>query len=533
MVGTKKHKAPTQWIKNHPLEGDGLITGFYNFLYKRNTKTMKACKGVLIPDTIVFDHNFPRGWYTSDLKTKEISKRQGKELDASSIYQGFSKSPDPNVGIVASYLCSFEEEDASGATHTVTEVEFFNEESLKEFVGRKSKKEGILQKFLIPKGHRNSVIQAVWSPKVCLVQRRTNCGSIRDKLQCERDPYVCAVTYEGPSHYSEEGTCAGHTTEEVKDICGNIVAHFHATEHKTITRMVLYFKVDENDQVWLLFCGSLRVADHDQPSGMPLELAPRFSVPQKSENQQSPKRDRDDEALLEADQRFYAITSDSMFYSRYVKPELDTASDREQNEDGSSGQQQQSQSQQSQQQSTSAKRQEQEKKKADNGRSAKDDNDEDWHKLPGIQDQYRELCLDRDMVLSFFDDIFYEAYGHFLRHEPGPFNFEVDRKVAQTLGVEVLQELMQSVKIEHVISSDEAGPSIDDEELCFTISPHQHQGPVTKLGEAVARWIRAHYLKREKELREEAAVPASNTANEEEPQQAENRDPDADAEDEN
>ena len=252
-----KNRSST-WVKNHPLEGDGLVTGFYNFLYKRNTKTMKACKDVFVPDTIVFDHNFPRGWYTSDLKAKEISKKQGKELDAASIYNAFSKTPNPSVAIVASYMCSYDEEDANGETNTVTQVEFFNEETVKEFVGRKVKREGILQKFLIPKGHRNSVIQAVWSPRVCIVQRRTNVCSIKDKLQCERDPYTSAVTYEGPSHFSEEGTCAGHTTEEVKNICGNIVQHFYNLEHKYITRMVLYFKVDEKDQVWLLWCGSLR-----------------------------------------------------------------------------------------------------------------------------------------------------------------------------------------------------------------------------------------------------------------------------------
>ena len=493
------------WIKNHPLEGDGLITGFYNFLYKRNTKTMKACKDVLIPDTIVFDHNFPRGWYTSDLKSKEISKRQGKELDASSIYNGFSKTPDPAVGIVASYMCSYEEEDKNGVTRTVTDVEFFNEDTLKEFVGRKVKKEGILQKFLIPKGHRNSVIQAVWSPKICLVQRRTNCNSIRDKLQCERDPYVCAVTYEGRSHHSEEGTCAGHTTEEVKEICGNIVTHFFQTEHKMITRMVLYFKVDERDQVWLLFCGSLRVADGDQKSSMPLELAPNFSVPQPTE--QSPKRDRDDEMLLEADQRFYGMTNDRLFHSTYIQPQL---SPRD-GEDSPRGTQGGTQNQGNSTTKKDAKNKEKEDKKRRDSKGKEDQDDDEWHKLPGIQDQYRELCLDRDLVLAHFDDVFYEAYGHFLRHDPGPFNFEVERKVAQTLGVDVLQEMMQAVRIEHALPSDDAGPSIDDEELCFTISSQQHQGPVTKLGEQVAKWIRSHYSKREQELREEAAaVPQMN-----------------------
>ena len=98
--------------------------------------------------------------------------------------------------------------------------------------------------------------------------------------------------------------------------------------------------------------------------------------------------------------------------------------------------------------------------------------EDDWHNVPGISDQYRELMLDREMVLSTMEDIFYEAYGHFLRHNPGPFHFEVDRGVAQTMGVDVLQDLMQAVKIEHAIVSDETGTAVDDEEVSFVIPPN-------------------------------------------------------------
>jgi hypothetical protein len=488
-----RHQAVVQrtWIKNHPLEGDGVVTGFYNFLHKRHIKTMKACKDVLIPDTIVFDHNFPRGWYTSDLKSKEITKKQGKELDAASIAQGFCKPPSPAVNIVASYMCSYEEDDkATGESVTVTSVEFFNEETLKDFVARKTKREGILQRFVAPKGLRNNVIQAVWSPRVCMVQRRTNRGSIKDKIQCERDPYPVAVTYEGPSHFSEEGTCAGHTTDQVKAMCSNIAMHFNATEHKFVTRMVLYFKVDEKDQLWLLWCGSLRVSDKDTPSQMPLNLAPKFDSP--SLEASSPKKEEQD--LHNADMKHLEMTNDTLFYTTYVRPH-DQQKEAEASHTASH-----------QQQSAAATGAKRSKDGADRSGAKGDQEaaDEDWHKLPGIQDQYRELCIDRDVVLGSFDDTFYEAYGHFLRYEPGPFNFEVDRKIAQTLGVDVLQELMQSVRIEHTLPSDDGATTVDDEELCFTI-PSAKSGPIKQLGDAVARWINAHYDRREQELKEEAA----------------------------
>ena len=183
---SRRQNVDQTWIKNHPLEGDGLVTGFYNFLFKRNTKTLKPCKDVFIPDTIVFDHNFPRGWYTSDLKAKEISKRQGRELDADSIGASFASAPSPNVQIVASYMCSYEVENDQGESEMCTQVEFFNETTLKEFVARKTKREGILQRFLVPKGKEghNSVIQAIWSPLIFSCKRRTNVGSVKDKVQC-------------------------------------------------------------------------------------------------------------------------------------------------------------------------------------------------------------------------------------------------------------------------------------------------------------------------------------------------------------
>jgi hypothetical protein len=481
------------WIKNHPLEGDGVVTGFYNFLHKRHAKTMSACPGVLIPDTIVFDHNFPRGWYTtSDVKSKgEITKKQGKELDAASIAQGFSKPQPANapISIVASYMCSYEEDDkTTGESVTVTSVEFFNEEALKEFVARKTKREGILQRFVAPKGLRNTVIQAVWSPRVCMVQRRTNRGSIKDKIQCERDPYPIAVTYEGPSHFSEEGTCAAHTTQEVKTMCANIASHFYNTEHKYVTRMVLYFKVDEKDQLWLLWCGSLRVSDKDTPSQMPLNLAPKFDSP--SLEASSPKKE--EASLYGADKKHHELTNDTLFYTTYMKPQDDAAKEAEASQAAAHASQSAA--------STGA-----------NGNVAKSSasnqqrEDSEWHKQPGIQRQYTELCLAREAVLSAFDDIFYAAYGHFLRYDPGPYNFEVDKVTAKNLGGgDVLSELMSAVKIEHQVATDDATTTVEDEDHCFTILPGK-SGPVKQLGDAVAKWVHAHFDRKEQELKDEAA----------------------------
>eukprot|EP00744_Colponema_vietnamica_P008001 GILI01011447.1.p1 GENE.GILI01011447.1~~GILI01011447.1.p1 ORF type:complete len:552 (-),score=62.68 GILI01011447.1:55-1674(-) len=477
----KRPQVDQTWIKNHPLEGDGLITGFYNFLFKRNTKTLKPCKDVFIPDTIVFDHNFPRGWYTSDLKAKEISKKQGKELDAASIANTFCDMPNHDVKIVASYMSSFEIENDHGVSEVCTEVEFFNESTLKEFVARKTKREGILQRFLIPKGHRNSVIQAVWSPLIFACKRRTNTGSITDKIQCEKDPYPVAVTYEGPSHFSEESSCAPETTAQIKDICKHIVEHFYNTEHKHITRMVLYFKVDERNQLWLLWCGSLRVSEFGNKSQMPVNLAAMFTSP----SLQAGSPTRDDKLLREADMKHLAMTNDVIFYETYVRnggAHAAASSVRQANADSA----------------TSHTLDDRKEKKKESKANAADG--EAWKSAPGIQDQYRELCAERELVLGALEDIFYEAYGHFLRHDPGPFRFEVPRKVAQTITEEKLQELMKRQKIDQVITSEDAS---DNDELWFSI-PANNRAPVSRMGDEAAKWVEEHYNKKEQELRDEA-----------------------------
>jgi hypothetical protein len=532
VVAPQPQQQQHTWIKNHALEGDGLVTGFYNFLHKHNPKTMKACQGVFIPDTIVFDHNFPRGWYTSDLKAGEIMKRQGKELDAGSIYASFSKPSSPTCGIVASYMSSSEEDDpTTGETVTTTSVEFFNEATLQDFVGRKVKREGVLQKFVSPKGLRNSVLQAVWSPRVCMVQRRTNCGHIRDKLQCERDPYPVAVTYEGPSHYSEEGTCAAHTQEQIKAMCLNIVRHFNATEHKFITRMVLYFKADEKDQVWLLWCGSLRVSDRDTPSQMPLNLAPRFCNP----SAESERETREEAALRAADRRHISVANDALFYSQFVKhggtglgslssPSKTrgaspgsrgiaggpngsiaggsgahgAAGGNGSGAHGSGG-------------NGAKKRTGVDGVDTPSGSDAEDlSNPDAWYNAPTVAAQYRALRDDRAAVLAYFEDTFYEAYGHFLRHDPGAFRFDA-RRVAKVMGPDALQEAMHAARIDHALPLDDAAPpapggaatSIEEEELCFMIQPKHPLGPVTKLGDIVRRWVRTHYAQRMLQLREE------------------------------
>eukprot|EP01065_Artemidia_motanka_P049713 TRINITY_DN8313_c1_g1_i1.p1 TRINITY_DN8313_c1_g1~~TRINITY_DN8313_c1_g1_i1.p1 ORF type:complete len:536 (+),score=209.03 TRINITY_DN8313_c1_g1_i1:126-1733(+) len=492
---------PNAWLKNHPLEGDGLLTGFYNHMWKKN-KEFKSCEDVRCPDTIVYDHNFPRGWYTYDKKNKELVKKQGKELDTSTIAAAFSRQADADVGIVASYMYSYEDPETSEA---VTSVEFFNERGLHEFVNRKVKKEGILQRFLVPKGTRNSVIQAVWSPRVTIVQRKTNVRSLKDKAETQRDPYSCAVTYEGPSHYSEDGTCAAKTTAKIKKICFNIVDHFYNTEHKHITRMVLYFKVDVDDEVWLLWCGSVRVSDRAQPSKMPLNLSPIFTSPAAGGGPMPRRGHGDSQAgisdgdLMELDCQHSKLQRDPIFFNKYVasprspSPRRSPRTERRRRDDAGGGD------------------------KDDEGVLHTDEEkavgqqlpggagDAAWYSLPGVAENYKQVCLEREIVLGEINDVFYEAYSHFLKHDAGPHIFTIDRRVSQLLTLDALQELMAHLRIEHAQPPDDMPTGMQfDEELSFVLPADGQTGPITRVGEDAEKWVRAYYTKVEQRLRAEA-----------------------------
>lgn len=166
---------------------------------------------------------------------------------------------------------------------------------------------GVLQRFVPPKGTNNSActprrrharsplapnrccaraatIRAVWSPKVCLMERRVN---LRRLYGRRYSLYERAVTYEGTELDSSTGglrlrshpdpllyadlcpfSAAAAPVKgtilpaEVQRLCETVVQHVAEVSFQKyqISRMVLYFRVDANDRVWLLYCSSMRLA---------------------------------------------------------------------------------------------------------------------------------------------------------------------------------------------------------------------------------------------------------------------------------
>eukprot|EP01006_Ploeotia_vitrea_P060759 TRINITY_DN76507_c0_g1_i1.p1 TRINITY_DN76507_c0_g1~~TRINITY_DN76507_c0_g1_i1.p1 ORF type:complete len:566 (+),score=36.11 TRINITY_DN76507_c0_g1_i1:57-1754(+) len=271
----------TSWLK-HPLDGDGLNTHLYHHLWKKN-KSFQSCPYARVPDTIVYEHNFPRGWYLYDAKNHEIAKQAGRSLDSASIFAHFSKPNPGGVEIVAQYMFSVHDPFVD---KSVTTVEFFTKEELFQFLHvRRNRPDGILQKFVLPKNKHNHQIQAVWSPRVTMVQRRVNCHSLTDRFIPN---YERCVTFDGGAHFSELGHCAWKMKEQVKRICTSFVEHFHETDRQTICRLVMYFKVDTQGVLWVLWANSIRMSN----SANTYTLSPRFKAHQQAQqpgNKNKPK----------------------------------------------------------------------------------------------------------------------------------------------------------------------------------------------------------------------------------------------------
>lgn len=343
----------SDWTKQHQLEGDGLLTLLYDHLWKSDKAKEHHLKCALIPDTVVFEHNFPRAWYAYDTKTSEIIKRPGRLLDANSIYSSFASSDDNEI-VAQFYYRTYTKAATStqpqrsprkgegargrksgenGAEELATSVEFFTTSGLHDFLHqRKFKPDGVLQRFLLPKGNassrRNFQIQAIWSPRVLRVYKRTNRFRLNDRSATVEER---AATFDGPPHLSTESLVARNTWDRVEEICGEIVEHFKGTEKKPITRIILYFKMDDADRLWVLWASSLRIGgDELNPCHLrvPLHIALKVNTATREDVETQYIDSRDHEAnehatagsrrkiaasLLNNDVKLYDMTGDWIF----------------------------------------------------------------------------------------------------------------------------------------------------------------------------------------------------------------------------
>mmetsp|Transcript_66731 Transcript_66731/g.120097 ORF Transcript_66731/g.120097 Transcript_66731/m.120097 type:complete len:807 (-) Transcript_66731:97-2517(-) len=259
-------------ITRKGLEVDGVNSRLFELLWKKDLLSDSSIS-LRIPDTVVFKYSAPSLWYFTSVDGT-IKRKTKAKVNEQHIVEEFLKRPSLS-GIVAYYVTTTEEtveqsrelrDDGdleAELAGTRTTIQYLNEEGLKNFLFNRQqvKPDGILQKFLEPLGGSNNMLRAMWSPKVCMLERRVNRLRVADTRY---DMYERAVTFEGPDFHSEVVPVRGAApVAKVHEIAESIVQHVAAVtnDRMKISRLALNFKVDHKDRTWLLFASSVRLRD--------------------------------------------------------------------------------------------------------------------------------------------------------------------------------------------------------------------------------------------------------------------------------
>lgn len=252
-----------------------------------------------IPETVIYEHNFPQAWYAYDVKSKELSKNSGKFLDVQEIFKGFSTVEEGCGDICAQFVGILRTSDASGdhtdelptgstKAHSVvescsTEVLYFTPERLLAWLKEKDPlkpKEGILQKFVAPRGERNDCLQVVWSPTMSTLRRRTNIHPL-DSMRV--DGRTKCSTFDALPHLCDESQGNESVKRTICDSLAIVASQLLKAEHKLISRIVLHLKHDRNNVLWMLYATSMRVENAEIIGSCvvrdPLELDTMYHQP--------------------------------------------------------------------------------------------------------------------------------------------------------------------------------------------------------------------------------------------------------------
>ena len=294
------------------LEGDGVIDNIYHFLWTKDT-IFHADPSIYIPHTILYKYNKPCYWYFTSVVDHKLKKKNPGNLNPEHIKHVFLKNVSES-GIVCYFIYkkmdtlskyesdkpTFEkimkkilgnsddknekEENKNNSIKFNNRVkssysnkskikkneyktnnkkyiiEYYNKKQFIDFLNNKIRHEdGILQKFVDPKGEYNTTYRLTWSPKLSLFEKCTNLKKLNDK---HYDIYERVVTYDGEQFQTKIEPLKGYNLpERIQDMAIKIAEHVSniTLEKIKIIRMILNFKVDKRDRIIFLWCSSLRI----------------------------------------------------------------------------------------------------------------------------------------------------------------------------------------------------------------------------------------------------------------------------------
>ena len=226
-------------------------------LWKKNPYSLKPCEGVMIPDTLFYRWAQPFAWYFNNGSDLEITRKTKDKILPENIIEHFTRNASTS-GVIASYITSGNNDIVYHAPETV-EFEYLEKESFLSLISTQDKSlNAILQKFVEPRHGRNFMIKVSWTPQFCLLYKKTNFHDIGNK---KVNINTRVSTFEGPEHLCEsESVASSILSEELQKACLRMVNHIEVVSGNNIqlTKLVLYFKIDSQNCLWLLFCTGLK-----------------------------------------------------------------------------------------------------------------------------------------------------------------------------------------------------------------------------------------------------------------------------------
>ncbi len=241
------------------LDTDGINEEFFRLMWLKDE--LNFGPSLNIPDTIIVKYGQPTSWYFTAQNGK-IKKKNRQNLMNARIEETFTKHV-LGYDIIAVFVNVYIDPDPETGILPPSTVEFLDADGLNQFLYNRPKEHsnGVLQRFIEPKGTKNEMIRAVWSPKICLLERAENIHHLHDHRY---GLYERCVTLEGPEYYVKASPLRGPVLAgQIQKMCENIVTHISEVtfSQKEVTRMVLNFKVDSRDKIWLMYSTSIRLND--------------------------------------------------------------------------------------------------------------------------------------------------------------------------------------------------------------------------------------------------------------------------------
>ena len=277
-------------------DADGCAWQLYAWLWRRNARG-ESCPGILLPDTAVFGPDGElRAWYfmgkgkargraaKDATSSPTILRKHARHTSWPRLLAALEREPaatsatgTPSAACLAHKVTTLAPPDAASPHAACASVEFLDASALRTRLAsnpgdRSDAKEaiaqpprgGILQRRVGCSGEaRHAVVCAVWSPSVCLVERR---ASLRPLHDASSSLPARLVTFEGKASYRWSGPLPllpnSPIACSVRNACNGMAKHVCEVSQgrHRISRMVAYFRIDDENRCWFTWASSLRVA---------------------------------------------------------------------------------------------------------------------------------------------------------------------------------------------------------------------------------------------------------------------------------